>query len=88
MYLAVRSKVRCTVCHDHEVFQNDYVGKHTKSKHKDLHAPGRQAPVTIELNTLILVIYMSPVIYESRNILIRTFYKECIMQAQLYILSI
>jgi hypothetical protein len=54
MYLAVRSKVRCTVCHDHEVFQNDYVGKHTKSKHKDLHAPGRQAPVT-ELDTLILV---------------------------------
>ena len=27
----------------HEVFQNDYVGKHTKSKHKDLHASGRQA---------------------------------------------
>jgi hypothetical protein len=48
MYLAVRCKVRCTVCH--EVFQNDYVGKHTKSKHKDLHAPGRKAPVTIELD--------------------------------------
>ena len=48
MYLAVRCKVRCTVCH--EVFQNDYVGKHTKSKHKDLHAPGRQSPVTIELD--------------------------------------
>jgi hypothetical protein len=34
MYLAVRSKVRCTVCH--EVFQNDYVGKHTKSVPIDL----------------------------------------------------
>ena len=49
MAKAVRYKVRCTICH--EVFQNDYVGKHTKSKHKDLHASGRQAPTTIELDT-------------------------------------
>jgi hypothetical protein len=48
MAKAVRFKVCCTVCH--EVFQNDYVGKHTKSKHKDLHTSGRQAPVTIELD--------------------------------------
>jgi hypothetical protein len=60
-------------------FQNDYVGKHTKSKHKDLHAPGRQAPVTIELDKSdnrqskavsppIPQTSTSPVIYESRNI--------------------
>jgi hypothetical protein len=53
MAKAVHFKVCCTVCH--EVFQNDYVGKHTKSKHKDLHMSGRQAPVTIELVRLILV---------------------------------
>ena len=48
MAKAVCFKVRCTVCH--EFFQNEYVGKQTKSKHKDLHASGRQAPVTIELD--------------------------------------
>jgi hypothetical protein len=47
MAKAVCFKVRCTVCH--EVFQNEYVGKHTKSKHK---ASGRQAPVTIELDNV------------------------------------
>ena len=45
-YLAVRSKVRCTTVVFHEVFQN--IQKHTKSKHKDLHAP--QTPLTIELD--------------------------------------
>ena len=45
---AIRFKVRCTICH--EVFQNDYVRKHTKCKHKDLHVTGRLAPVTIEVD--------------------------------------
>ena len=48
MAKAVRFKVRCTLCD--EVFQNDYAEKHTKSKHKDLHVSGRQAPITIELD--------------------------------------
>ena len=48
MEKAVRFKVRCTICH--EVFQNDYVKKHTKCKHKDLHGTGRLAPVTIEVD--------------------------------------
>ena len=48
MTKAVRFKVRCTLCD--EVFQNDYAEKHTKSKHKDLHVSGGQAPITIELD--------------------------------------
>ena len=44
----MRFKVRCTLCD--EVFQNNYAGKHTKSKHKDLHVSGRQAPITMELD--------------------------------------
>ena len=44
MAKAVRYEVRCTICH--EVFQNDCVGKHTKSEPKDLHASGRQALTT------------------------------------------
>ena len=48
MAKAVRFKVHCTICH--EVFQNDYVRKHTKCKHKDLHGTGRLAPVTIEVD--------------------------------------
>ena len=48
MAKAVRFKVRWTLCD--EVFQNDYAEKHTKSKHKDLHVSGRQAPITIELD--------------------------------------
>ena len=48
MAKAVRFKVRCTIFH--EVFQNDYVRKHTKCKHKDLHGTGRLAPVTIEVD--------------------------------------
>ena len=48
MAKAVRFKVRCTICH--EVFQNDYVRKHTKYKHKDLHGTGRLALVTMEVD--------------------------------------
>ena len=47
MAMVVGFKVRCTLCD--EVFQNDYAEKHTKSKHKDIHVSGRQAPITIEL---------------------------------------
>ena len=42
MAKTVRFKVRCTICN--EIFQNDYVERHTKSKHKDLHECGRCAP--------------------------------------------
>lgn len=64
MAKAVRYKVRCTICH--EVFQNDYVGRHTKSKHKDLHASGRQAPITIELDK-----------YDTRQSKMDSFFRSC-----------
>jgi hypothetical protein len=45
MSKANRFNVRCTLCN--EVFQNDYVTRHTKSKHKDLHNSGRNAPTAV-----------------------------------------
>ena len=47
MAKAVRYNLRCTICK--EVFQNDYVERHTKSKHKDLHSFSRIAPTTVIL---------------------------------------
>ena len=47
MAKAVRFDVHCTICK--EVFQNDYVGRHTKSKHKDIYELGRIAPTTVIL---------------------------------------
>ena len=47
MAKAVRFDVRCTICK--EVFQNDYVGRHTKSKHKDVYELGCIAPTTVIL---------------------------------------
>ncbi len=38
-------KVRCTI--SNEVFLNDYTGRHTKSKHKELDDAGRTAPTTV-----------------------------------------
>ena len=40
-----RFNVRCTICD--EVFLNDYTGRHTKSKHKELNDDGRTAPTTV-----------------------------------------
>ena len=40
-----RFNVRCTICN--EVFLNDYTGRHTKSKHKELDDAGRTAPTTV-----------------------------------------
>ena len=45
MAKAVRYEVRCTICD--EVFQNDYITKHTKSKHKDMYVSGRHVPTAI-----------------------------------------
>ena len=45
MAKANRYNVRCTVCN--EVFQNDYVLRHTKSKHKDAYGSGHIVPTTI-----------------------------------------
>ena len=47
MAKAVRFKVRCNICN--EIFQNGYVERHTKSKHKDLYQCGRCAPTVIIL---------------------------------------
>lgn len=38
-----RHKVQCTICN--EIFDNDYVKKHTDKKHHDLHKQNRLAPV-------------------------------------------
>ena len=40
-----RFNVRCTICN--EIFLNDYTGRHTKSKHKELDDVGRTAPITV-----------------------------------------
>ena len=47
MAKAVRFDVRCTI--SKEVFQNDYVGRHTKSKHKEVYELGCIAPTTVIL---------------------------------------
>lgn len=38
-----RYKVQCSICD--EIFDNDYVKKHTDLKHNDLHKQNRLAPV-------------------------------------------
>ena len=45
MAKALRFKVRWTLCD--EVFLNDYAGKHTKSKHKDLRLVGRHRWISL-----------------------------------------
>ena len=45
-----RFNVRCTLCN--EVFQNDYITRHAKSMHKDLHNSGRSAPTQSLMKTL------------------------------------
>ncbi len=42
---STRFNVRCTICN--EASLNDYTGRHTKSKHKELDDAGRTAPTTV-----------------------------------------